>query len=84
MTFKKLYGHYEFLVIRFTLTMSLEAFMSLMNWVFKPYLHIFVFIFINDILVYCQSEEEYMVRLRIMLQTIRDRQLFANFSKYEF
>ncbi|KAG8482588.1 hypothetical protein CXB51_024469 [Gossypium anomalum] len=33
-TFRTLYGHYEFLVMPFRLTNALVAFIDLMNWVF--------------------------------------------------
>ena len=40
----------------------------------------------DDILIYSQSEweHEYHLRLRIILQLLRDHQLYANFSKCEF
>ena len=55
-----------------------------MNRVFKPYLDTFVIVFIDDILVYSWSEEEHAEHLRIVLQTLRDKQLYAKFSKCEF
>ena len=38
----------------------------------------------NDILVYSRSEEEHAMQLRFVLQTLREHQLYAKFSKYEF
>ena len=58
--------------------------MNLMNRVFKPYLENFVIIFIDDILVYSRSKEEYIDNLRMVLQILRDKQLYAKFSKCEF
>ena len=40
--------------------------------------------FINDILIYSQSEVEHEDHLRIVLQLLRNHQLYAKFSKYEF
>ena len=82
--FRTRYGHYEFLVMPFRLTNAPAAFMDLMNRVFKPYLDTFVIVFIDDILVYSRSEEEHAEHLRIVLQTLRDKQLYAKFSKCEF
>ena len=38
----------------------------------------------DDILIYSQSEWEHEYHLRIGLQLLRDHQLYAKFSKYEF
>ena len=40
--------------------------------------------FVDDILIYSKSEEEHEGHLRIVLQTLRDHQLYAKFSKCEF
>ena len=83
-TFRTRYGHYEFLVMPFGLTNALAAFMDLMNSVFSPYLDKFVIVFIDDILVYSSSPEEHVEHLRTVLQILRERQLYAKFSKCQF
>ncbi|KAH9658749.1 Endonuclease [Citrus sinensis] len=82
--FRTRYGHYEFLVMPFELTNAPAAFMDLMNRVFRPYLDRFVIVFIDDILVYSRSQEEHEEHLRTILQTLRQKQLYAKFSKCEF
>ena len=82
--FRTRYGHYEFLVMPFSLTNALAAFMDLMNRVFQPYLNRFVIVFIDDILVYSGSPEEHSEHLRIVLQTLRERQLYAKLRKCQF
>ncbi|KAA3470330.1 DNA/RNA polymerases superfamily protein [Gossypium australe] len=42
------------------------------------------FLFIDDILVYSRDENEHADHLRTVLQTLREKQLYAKFSKYEF
>ena len=78
------YGHYEFLVMPFGLTNASTEFMDLMNRVFQPYLDRFVIVFIDDILVYSGSSKERSKHLRIVLQTLRERQLYAKLSKCQF
>ncbi|XP_019251066.1 PREDICTED: uncharacterized protein LOC109229976 [Nicotiana attenuata] len=82
--FRTRYGHYEFLVMSFGLTNAPAAFMELMNRVFRPYLDLFVIVFIDDILIYSSSQEEHEQHLRVVLQTLKDSQLYAKFSKCEF
>ena len=68
----------------FGLTNTPAAFMDLMNRVFRPYVDQFVVVFIDDILVYSKSMEEHMYHLRTVLQTLREHQLYAKFSKCDF
>ena len=68
----------------FGLTNEPVAFMDLMHRVFQPYLDQFVVVFMDDILIYSQSKREQEDHLRIVLQLLRDHQLYAKFSKCEF
>ena len=68
----------------FGLTNALAAFMDIMHRVFQPYLDQFVVVFVDDILIYSQSEWDHEYHLRIVLQLLRDHQLYAKFSKCEF
>ena len=58
--------------------------MDLMKKVFHPYLDQFVIVFIDDILMYSKNVEEHAFDLRIVLQILKDRQLYAKFLKCEF
>ncbi|GJQ99316.1 putative reverse transcriptase domain-containing protein [Tanacetum coccineum] len=82
--FRTRYGHYEFLVMPFGLTNAPAVFMDLMNRIFHEYLDKFVIVFIDDILVYSKSEEEHERHLRIVLEILRQKKLYAKFSKCEF
>ena len=68
----------------FGLTNAPAYFMYLMNSVFMPELDKFVVVFINDILIYSKTEEEHAQHLHIVLQRLREHQLYAKFSKCEF
>jgi len=78
------YGHFKFLVMPFGLTNAPAAFIDLMNRIFQPYLDQFVVVFIDDILIYSKNKEEHEEHLRIILQTLRKKQLYAKFKKFEF
>ena len=68
----------------FGLTNAPAAFMDLMNRVFRLYLDQFVVVFIDDILVYSKDAQEHENHLMIVLQTLRENQLFAKLSKCDF
>ena len=61
------YGHYEFLVMYFSLTNASVEFMDLMNRVFRSYLDLTVIDFIDDILVFSKNEGDHMNHLRVVL-----------------
>jgi hypothetical protein len=68
----------------FGLTNAPAYFMYLMNKVFMEYLDKFVVVFIDDILVYSKIEEDHEEHLRLVLQKLREQQLYAKFSKCDF
>ncbi|KAG8492988.1 hypothetical protein CXB51_010206 [Gossypium anomalum] len=82
--FRTRYDHYEFLVMPFGLTNAPAVFMDLINQIFRQYLDRFVVVFIDDILIYSRDEIEHAEHLRLVLQILRDMQLYAKFSKCEF
>ncbi|XP_043700815.1 uncharacterized protein LOC122651485 [Telopea speciosissima] len=55
-----------------------------MNRVFHNVLNKYIIVFIDDILVYYNSKEEHADHLRFVLQRLREKQLYAKFSKCEF
>ncbi|KAK1643105.1 hypothetical protein QYE76_060910 [Lolium multiflorum] len=78
------YGHHEYLVVPFGLTNAPTIFMNLMNKIFMKYLDKFVIVFIDDILIYSKDKEEHAKHLKIVLQILREHQLYAKFSKCKF
>jgi hypothetical protein len=62
------YGLFEYLVMSFGLMNALTHFMYLMNYVFMLKLDNFVMVFIDYILVYLKSMEEYEEHIYIVLQ----------------
>jgi hypothetical protein len=66
-TFITKYGLYVYTVMSFGLTNAPAFFMNLMNSVFMDYLDNFMVVFIDDILIYSQSEEEHVDHLKMVL-----------------
>ena len=82
--FRTRYGHYKFLVMPFGLTNALTTFMDLMNRVFRPYVDQFVVVFIDDILVYSKDAQEHEQHLRIVMEMLREKKLYAKLNKCDF
>jgi hypothetical protein len=82
--FSTRYGLYEYLVMSFRLTNAPAHFMYLMNSVFMLELDKFIVVFIDDILIYSKSEEEHAQHFWVILQRLRDHQLYAKLSKCAF
>ena len=78
------YGHLKFTMMPLGLTNVPAVFMDIMHRVFQPYLDQFVVVFVNDILIYSQFEEEHEDHLRIVPQALRDHRLYVKFSKCKF
>jgi hypothetical protein len=55
-----------------------------MNKVFVEYLDKFVVVFIDDILIFSKNEEGHGEHLRLVMQKLRENQLYAKLSKCEF
>jgi hypothetical protein len=83
-TFITRYGLYEYKVMSFGLTNAPAYFMYLMNKVFMEYFDKFVVVFIDDILIFSKNEEEHGQHLCMVLQKLRENQLYAKLNKCEF
>ncbi len=53
--------------------------MSLMNEAFKEYLDKFVFVYLDDILIYSETWEDHVEHLRKALEILRKEKLLLNF-----
>jgi hypothetical protein len=58
--------------------------MCLMNSIFMEELDIFVVIFIDDILIYSKTKEDYACHLHVILQKLREHHLYAKFINVSF
>eukprot|EP00798_Chlamydomonas_sp_ICE-L_P021405 gene21405-biopygen30117 len=77
-------GQYEFKVLGMGLANAPATFHAVMNKIFAPYLHKFVVVYLDDILVYGRNPEEHAANLEKVLQVLQDEEFYAKLSKCTF
>jgi hypothetical protein len=77
-------GHYEFLVMPFGLCNAPSTLQSLMNHVFRPFLHHFFLVFFDDILIYRKTWKNHLSHVDQILHLLSQHQLFLKQSKCSF
>jgi hypothetical protein len=82
--FSTRYRHYEYVVLSFGLTNAPVAFMEAMNGMLHEFLDDFVVVFLNDILIYSQTEEEHERHLSLVLDSLQKNQFYAKLKKCAF
>ena len=77
-------GHYEYLVLPFGLTNAPAVFQALINDVLRDMLNQFVFVYLDDILIFSKSLSEHVLHVRRVLQRLLENQLFVKAEKCEY
>jgi hypothetical protein len=77
-------GKYEFLAMPFGLTNAPATFQRIMNDAMRDFVHRFVVVYLDDIVIYSHSEKEHEDHLRQVLEKLREVDLFARPSKCIF
>jgi hypothetical protein len=76
--------HFEFLVMSFGLTNAPATFHALMNDVPQDFIHMFVLVFFDDILIFSDSWSSHLQHVRVILQRLQDHGLAVKRSKCSF
>uniref|UniRef100_A0A3B3DGY8 Gypsy retrotransposon integrase-like protein 1 n=1 Tax=Oryzias melastigma TaxID=30732 RepID=A0A3B3DGY8_ORYME len=77
-------GHYEYLVMPFGLTNAPAIFQNMVNDVLGDMVNKFVFVYLDDILIFSRSETEHIKHVRQVLQRLLQNKLFVKAEKCEF
>jgi hypothetical protein len=77
-------GHYDFLVMPFGLCNAPSTFQSLINHVFRPFLHHFVLVFFDDILIYRKTWTNHLTHVDQVLSLLSQHHIFLKQSKCAF
>uniref|UniRef100_A0A8C6PCB6 Gypsy retrotransposon integrase-like protein 1 n=1 Tax=Nothobranchius furzeri TaxID=105023 RepID=A0A8C6PCB6_NOTFU len=82
--FKTPLGHFEYLVMPFGLTNAPAVFQSLVNSVLGDFLNRFVTVYLDDILIFSQNQEQHIQHVRAVLQRLLENRLYVKAEKCEF
>ncbi len=77
-------GHFEYLVMPCGLTNAPAVFQALINDIFRDMINWFVFIYLDDILIFSQSPSEHELHVRQVLQRLLENKLYVKAEKCEF
>uniref|UniRef100_A0A669CB49 Gypsy retrotransposon integrase-like protein 1 n=1 Tax=Oreochromis niloticus TaxID=8128 RepID=A0A669CB49_ORENI len=77
-------GHFEYLVMPFGLTNAPTVFQAFVNDVLRDFLDHFVFVYLDDILIFSRSVSEHERHVRLVLQCRLENRLFVKGEKCEF
>uniref|UniRef100_A0A3Q3A042 Reverse transcriptase domain-containing protein n=1 Tax=Kryptolebias marmoratus TaxID=37003 RepID=A0A3Q3A042_KRYMA len=77
-------GHYEYLVMPFGLTNAPAVFQALVNDVLRDMIGQFVFVYLDDILIFSKNLHTHVTQVRSVLLRLLQNNLFAKAEKCEF
>uniref|UniRef100_A0A8C7ZXU4 ribonuclease H n=1 Tax=Oryzias sinensis TaxID=183150 RepID=A0A8C7ZXU4_9TELE len=77
-------GHFEYLVMPFGLTNAPAVFQCLINDVLKDMINKFVFVYLDDILIFSPDLDSHVQHVRAVLQRLLENQLYCKAEKCEF
>ncbi len=77
-------GHFEYLVMPFGLSNSPAVFQALVNDVLRDMVDQFIYVYLDDILIFSSSLQEHVQHVRQVLQRLLENGLFVKAEKCEF
>jgi len=77
-------GHFEYQVMHFGQTNAPAVFQALINDVLRDMFNRFVFVYLDDILIFSKSVKEHVLHVRTVLQRLMENKLYVKAEKYEF
>jgi len=82
--FRTRYGHFEYLVMPFGLTNAPATFQAYINRALAGIVDVYCVVYLDDILIFSESEEEHALHVQEVLRCLRKHSLYANPKKCEF
>ena len=82
--FQTHYGLFEYTVMPFGPTNAPAVFQHIMNDIFHDLLDVCVIVFIDDILIYSNNQEEHDQHVKMVLECLCEHGMFAKLEKCSF
>jgi hypothetical protein len=77
-------GKFEFLAMPFGLSNAPATFQTMMNRILRPFLDVFVIVYLDDILIFSDTEDEHAEHLAKVLEVLQTNALFCKPPKCIF
>lgn len=77
MTFNTPLGHFEYLVMPFGLSNARAVFQALINYILRDMLNHFVFVYLDDILIFSETLEKHIEHVRLVLKRLLNNKLYV-------
>lgn len=78
------YGHYEYKVMSFGLINAPATFQAMMNTILREFLNHGVVVYLDDILIYSENEEEHIELVNSVLAQLEEYHLAVSTTKSVF
>jgi hypothetical protein len=78
------FGHFQFEVLIEGLTNAPATFQTVMNSILHPYIRKFVVVYIDDILIFPNSEAEHQAHVRLVLKVLKREKFYVCKAKSSF
>jgi hypothetical protein len=82
--FRCQFGHFEYIVMPFGLTNAPAVFQAMMLDIFRDIIDIYVIVYLDDILIFSESEKEHESHVKEVLRRLLEKKLYAKLSKCLF
>lgn len=81
--FRTRYSHFEYTVMPFSLTNTPAQFQAYINEALAGLINVTCVVYLDNILIFSNTEEEHVLHIKEILQRLRQAKLFVKLSKCE-